>query len=839
MGFFDTTATGAARALRNDLSGALSGQVQFAQSHTIDASGNTAKKMPTLVTSREALLLFSPEKVANSVSVEVSINGVVINTIALADPTQIPRSDMVITGTREDVVYTRKAWTTTLPYDVMKSGLSLKFTTDTRETGVLAADKFEFAAPKELIISSIELGMLTAAPTSTDHYMLNEPEKAGSDYFQTVPVAKMIVAKYETVSLDKVIVSTADKAGKIYTDASADTGGVYAGDMRENVGKAQVSTGINQANFGTSSSPMDQKQPGTFNERIIHHSAGLYVNGVQKHGLSGGNGMATLYSSWGNEFSHELGHSYGLGHYPGVNNALTGDAKVINATQNSESGWGYIAYRDRMRSNLAGGSAFLPAGFDVNGDPFAQNYQGIYNYNRDSMAGGWVTSTLSKYTHYTGYSADIIQRGLKTVVPDLAYPSGYRDWDAANGKYVDAKVLNQAFSSPKPSKVGVPVFTLLGGYNPSNEANTLMYPAFRSNYGNVFTPAAGAVDTSTVSSTRQCWISVTFADAHVENTALLATDGVKQFNINIADADKPTDKPTDASINCRTGGVTTQLGNAITIATDLAPMAPAVVIGEEQGYKALRAVEIVELDASLQKLVGSAVPVLPTTAALQLSSWESDLTGLSASSLAVLERIRLQQAAADAVETFVATNKTALAAGDSAVKAGLVDVLTANGMTESDSVVLPKGAALTIDNGRCLTVDDISGTHSVVATATSKLCADGDEQRWVMDVRGAIHNVALPGLCLTAATPATLTKCSTATASQVWTWESDGHLKSATSSYLDLYKHLTPSTPGMYPRTTGANQIWKGLTTSSNPVLVTLSPATLALLRSLRLDVVA
>ena len=827
LGFFDTTSTGAARPLRDDLSGALSGQVQFAQSHTIDASGNRASAMPTLVTQRAALLLFSPEKAARSVSVEVRQDGVVVSTIALDDPTQIPRSDMVITGNREDVVYTRKAWTTQLPWDVMRKGLSLTFTTDTGETGVLAADEIEFAAPTELIISSVELGMLTAAPTSAGHYLLNDPARAGSDYFQTLPVAKMIVADYESVSLEKVIVAS----GTIYTSSSATTGDTYSGDMRENVGKAQVSTGINLANFGTASSTMNQVQPGTFNQRIIHHSAGTYTNGVVSHGLSGGNGMATLFDSVGNELSHELGHSYGLGHYPGTDHGATGDDLVINATHHSDSGWGYIAYRDRMRSNLAGGSTFLPGGFDVGAGPFLQNYQGIYNYNRDAMSGGWVTSTLSRYTHYTGYSADIIQRSLKTVVPDLAYPSGYRDWDAASGAYVDATIVNPRFASPRPSEVGVAVVTVLGGYNPSAVDQTLMYPAFRSNYGNVFTPAADSVDTDKVSATRHCWISVSFLDGHKENTALLATDGVKQFNLNL-DAE---DKPTGASISCRKDGVTTQLGDAITIATDLAPLAPAVVIGEEQGYSALRAVELPELESALQGLVGAAVPVLPAAAAVQLASWEDDLTGLSPSALAVVERIQAQRAAAEAVERFVTVNKAALAAGDPAVVDTLADLLSVNGMTESGSAVLPTGTALTVDNGRCLSVDDVGGANKVVATATNALCADVDTQRWIMDARGAIHNVALPGLCLTAGTPATLTGCSAATASQVWTLESDGHLKSATSSYLDLYRNLTPSTPGMYGRTAGANQIWKGLTQSSHPALVTLSPTTLALLHALDL----
>src|SRR5690606_16144864 len=137
-----------------------------------------------------------------------------------------------------------------------------------------------------------------------------------TDYFETVPVSKMTMAMYEKVELDKVIVAS----GAIYTkdSPSPQDGGVYSGDMRENVGKAQVSTGINLATWGITSSAMNQSQPGITNQRVIHHSAGLYKNGAQSHGLSGGNGMATLYATVGNELSHELGHSYGLGHYPGM-----------------------------------------------------------------------------------------------------------------------------------------------------------------------------------------------------------------------------------------------------------------------------------------------------------------------------------------------------------------------------------------------------------------------------------------------------------------------------------------------------------------------------------------
>ena len=816
-GFYDTTASGAQRQLRNDLTGNLEGQVQFAQSHTINAKGNAAAKMPSLVAERAALVLFSPLSGATRVSVTATVNGTAQGTLKLAAPADIPRSDMSITNNRPDIAYSSTAWTAELPWNWMKPGLELTFTTDTG-SGVLARNGIEFAAPAEMIISSIQLGMLTDYPKTDGHYMFNEPEKSGADYFQTIPVSKLTMAIYEPVRLDKVIVGS----GVIYDQKSAVNGDVYSGDMRESVGKAQVSTGINLANFGTTSGPMDQKQPGTFNQRIIHHSAGNYANGVQSHGLSGGNGMATLYDSVGNELSHELGHSYGLGHYPGIDTSKQGDERVINASHHSESGWGYIAYRDRMRSNLSANTAFTAAGFDLSAGNFTQNYQGIYNYHRDTMSGGSNSSTLSRYTHLTGYSAEITQRSFRTVVPDLDYPSGYRDWDSAAGGYVDAKVKTPAFSAPRPSEVGVPVYTLLGGYNPAVPEQTVLYPAFRSNYGNVFDlPQA---DTTATDSTRRCWMEISFQDGRVDKTALLATNGVKQFNINLSHADKPT----GASIHCRVNGTTTKLGNSITIASDQEPLRPAVVIGQDAGYEALRAVELPELEAKLQAAANQAVPLLDTDGTVLLESWKDDLSGLTPVAQGVAAAVQKQSAAAASVDAFIQRNQAKLDAQDPAATAELFTLMSSLGLVESPTQVLPAGGRLLVDGGHCLVLGADLG---VTVPQDKTLCADTAAQRWVMDARGAVHSEERPDLCLIPGTPVKMAACATTAASQVWIAEADGHLKSAVSNYLDFYRHQ--GIAGMYGRTSGANQIWQGLAASQNPGMATLKASSIATLSGL------
>lgn len=833
LGFHDTTATGSERALRDDLIGTLEGQVEFAQTHTINPNGNAARTMPTLVAERSALLLFSPLaalSAGGTVTVKATLNGAELGTVELAEPSLIPRADLRETGGRDDVVYTRKAWTTELPYKWMKPGLELTFSAGGGETGTLPATQIEFSAPTEIVISSIELGMLTNFPTSNEHYMFTEPEKAASDYFQTIPVSKMHMAIYEPVRLDKVIVAS----GKIYEAPGASDSieaDAYSGDMRENVGKAQVSTGINLANFGITSSLMNQSQPSTFNERIIHHACGLYktANADPRtvcHGLSGGNGMATIYSSEGNELSHELGHSYGLGHYPGWNDKAEGDAKVINAVHHSESGWGYIAYRDRMRANIASHQAFSEQGTGVNDAYLVQNFAGQYNYLRDAMSGGENSSSLSRYTVHTGYSANLIQKNLIRPTPDVSFASGYRVWNAQTGAAVDAKTADPTFKAAKPAQVGVSVFTLLGGYNPQTPEQTVLYPAFRSNYGNVFDLPQS--DPASAAAARSCWVSISYLDGRVDNTTIDASNGVKQFNINVADAAKPT----GAQIFCRASGVTTQLGNSITIATDLAPLRPAVTIGGDAGYEALRAVEVAELDAALLTIVDAAVPVLSSAMRLSYDSWKDDLSALSPAARAVLDRALAAVAAATAVDEFVAEHETALKAQEPAITAQLAELLRSNGFVQGTSVSMPRGGNVTVDNGLCLSLDP--ATLRVSVDAQKSACADVPAQRWVADARGALHNEARPDLCMQAATPVRMTSCSPANDAQLWTHEPDGHLKSATSSYLDLYRHSRE--PGMYGRSSGSNQIWKDLTTSSNPVLLTVSPATMLILAGLKLD---
>ena len=332
LGFFDHAGrAGAIRDIRPDLVGTFQAMIQFGQNHTVDPQGNEAKNMPRLTAEKEALLLVTPTTemgIVTELVAEIYKDGDLLRSVNLAEPTQIPATDQTNTDKRPRVSYSNRAWSTKLRWDEVQGGLKIRIVDEKKRSGELLEDKIDFAAPGELVLTNIRLGMLTAPPQSWGHYMLRDPERAGSDYFQTIPAAKMTVASYDDMKLDRVMVGN----GTIYDSVSNSKGGVYDGDMRENTAKSTFGVGINLANWGvTSASMQSQEQPQLTQNVNAHHARGKYKNvvindkgvsnnGEYNHGLSGGNGMLTIIDSQGNEFSHEIGHHYGLGHYPGEQN---------------------------------------------------------------------------------------------------------------------------------------------------------------------------------------------------------------------------------------------------------------------------------------------------------------------------------------------------------------------------------------------------------------------------------------------------------------------------------------------------------------------------------------
>lgn len=829
-GFYDKDKTGQTRAVRNDLGGSLPAMVQFAQSHTVDPSGNAAKEMPMLTTQREALLLVTPDPSLNdirSMQVTVIVDGESKGVLQLRHPDAIFRSDYAATDGRADYVYSRRAWSVVLPWDWVRPGLELQVSDDQRRFGNLAPSAIDFAAPAELVVNNIRIGMLTTPEVNdSSHWFRARPAEAAADYFQTIPAARLTAAYYEDVMLPRVMVAS----GVIYDTASAGAGNVYGGDMRENTGKATFSVGINLANFGVTSSGMQsQRQPQVFQNVVVHHARGVYSNGVHSHGLSGGNGMLTLYTSRGNEFSHEIGHHYGLGHYPGQNGT-----NYFWAAHHHDSGWGFIGHRKRMRSNLlwhrdlTGGLGGVPV------------LDETYRFAPDSMAGGDFSSSLSQYTHYTGYSTKrAIQPNLDKPIPTPESPTGYRKWNAntramenhapaiPNEPTVWFNSANGMFLAPRLH--GVPVVTLLGGYDPEAN-NALIYPALRSNWGNVFTLPTQAV---AANEPRQCWLDVAFAgNAPTQRIALagkrMQPNLVNKLHVNLAQSDKPS----EAKLWCQTPAQPAQLLYTLAIPHDLPPMPPPAIIGKSAGYEALRKIELPQLETALLGLATKKVLVLSTNARTLYDSHAEAAAQLSPAAQVQLRRYAEQQQQALRLNRW-------MSAYDKDLSAQVPQALTAldafiRELNFSEQPRLPLASTMTMANGNC-----IQKSGAGVRVAGKALCEGSANDQWVVDGRGAIRSQADLGLCLTDQgnnKSVTLTACDVSKDNQAWDL-SVAQRVSRFGRCLDLNRGaLNPDNTGTlitYGCSNAANQQWAGLVANENLLLTMVSNANVRHLSSL------
>jgi len=555
-----------------NLVGELSGGIAFIQ-NTLVGPNRADKKRPLLVTDRAAYLLFFPEA-ADQQKLEAVIEDGQGKTVKLQlnRPEHGAHSDFNNPDGRTPIVYSKRAWNAVVPWILMHPGVSITIRNQDGIEGRLPSSSFEFGAPLELVTQHIELGMLLE-PAEVPVNKWTRPGQNISpelalDYFQMVPIAKFVAAQYLPIHLPKVVLPN----GNVYTSRSSyREAGIYKGDMRENIAKGMISTGINKANVGvTSSHGGDQKQLRPYRQTTVHTSAGIYTgrdkqgNDIAKkviHGLSGGGGQLTLKNTTGNEFSHEYGHDHGMGHYPGG----------PLSTHRQDGAWGFNQFKHRLIGNL-----------DWNGK--RSESKQTYPWGKDAMAGGKPMGPVSVFTLHTPFSLMLIQDKITAQSGILApdHETGYARWDAKKQSLVTATV-----ETPKPDKIGIPVVTLVGMYDPDpkHELTSFIYPALYGNWGNVFAPATFEAHDSELAKSR-CWLEVTDKNEQVLRFPLqdkrIKSGLMNQFHVNL-----------DASIRYARAAVRYRQpdGSKITLdARNIAPpggMLPApVIVGREHGYTA-------------------------------------------------------------------------------------------------------------------------------------------------------------------------------------------------------------------------------------------------------------
>ncbi|MEB6667048.1 M66 family metalloprotease [Acinetobacter vivianii] len=820
LGFYDYDKLGLPRLLRNDLNGSFAAMLQFAQSHVVNPKNNEKDSMPRLTTEKDALLLVTPLAEMGDLQklqVEIYQGNQLLRTVKLKEPSRIAASDQSNTDGRPPVSYSKRAWTVALKWHEIRAGLHLRVVDPlNNRSGDLAADNIDLAAPGELVVQNIRLGLLTDPPKSTGHYMLLEPAKAGTDYFQTIPAARMIVAKYDDLRLNKVMVAS----GVIYDTASATTGDVYSGDMRENTAKSTFGVGINLANWGiTSASMASQEQPQLTQSVVAHYARGKYSNGDATHGLSGGNGMLTLIDSVGNEFSHEIGHHYGLGHYPGA----VGE-NMFWAAHHADSGWGYIAFRNKMRGNLNWTNTNLGDG--VNGVP---NFLNKYAYGWDAMSGGATASSISKYTHYTGYSTSLkIQPAFDRYVWDADSPTGYKKWNATTRRMEVAQPKTPNSSNVwynradgnylKPKMFGVPVYTILGGYDPEAQVG-LIYPAAKGNWGNVFDLPQGNPNATTAN----CWLNVRFASAS-QNIALAPqrmNGNANKFHINLAQSDAPQ----QVNLYCKKADqASAVLLSSFAIPANTTALAPAVEIGKDAEYSALRALELPQLEQALLNNKNKAVVNLSPESKLLFDSYRTFKDQLSPEAQTEMVRYTQQQIKLYRLNRWInvyRSDLTNLNADALTAFRAFVEKLELKGdLNFASSTSL-------LNRTNCLKAEKLANGQLNAFISGVAGCTGDDSEKWVYDALGKIHNKQYIDQCLTttAGNVINLTPCSS-TSSQVWELDTAAQAIKQSNQCFDLEGgYLTNNRARLirYRCTSGANQKWSIPVMNNSLVLAGLS----------------
>ena len=820
LGFFDHDGrAGEIRNIRPDLVGDFQAMIQFGQNHTVDPQGNEAKNMPRLTAEKEALLLVTPTLEMGNVNklvAEIYKDGILLRTVNLDDPTQIPDTDQTNTDQRPRVSYSKRAWSTKLNWDEVQGGLKIRIVDEQNRSGELLENKIDFAAPGELVLTNIRLGMLTDAPQSWGHYMLRDPERAGSDYFQTIPAAQMTVAKYDDLKLDRVMVAN----GTIYDSVSNSNGGVYEGDMRENTGKSTFGVGINLANWGvTSASMQSQEQPQLTQNVNMHHARGKYANGESNHGLSGGNGMLTLIDSIGNEFSHEIGHHYGLGHYPGKV-----DEDYFWAEHHANSGWGYNSVRNKMRSNLDWQRNNVGDG--LIGKP---TFLSTYGYGRDAMSGGSHSSAYSDYTHYTGYSTKIkIQPAFDRAIFDANSPTGYKKWNADLRKMevIQPKVprsTNVWYNSAdgnylKARLQGVPVFTILGGYDPVAQKG-IIYPAARGNWGNVFDLPAPNNSLEAAS----CWLAVTYSN-NTLNTIALAPNrmngNANKFHVNLAIAEDP--KKVD--LYCKKANESQVQLSSIDIGQYSDTIKPAVTFGKENGYTALRKIELPVLEQQLLAQAENPTIILDTNAKLLYDSYKEYRGELSPLALQTLERYEQQQQTMYRLNRWVNVYRADLIKNEPEALTAFRKFVVALDLQDDKPL---ENASPILNGNNCLKAEALEDGNLNAIISGPSACTGDDSEQWIQDSKGKIHSKMALDQCLTTqGGVVNLAACSLNIDTQYWEMVNSTKEIKQVNQCFDLeggYLKENRARLIRYGCNGGGNQKWTMLTKNPSFILATAS----------------
>lgn len=721
LAFYDKI-NNSVRPVENNINGNIQGHVEFMQTHNVLPAGNSEKNQPSLIPYRSGLVLLTTDTFYSSVRLKV-VTGK--KTLSLTmDP---PHSVTVVDNVRYDkekVLYSNKTWSAFIPDKYMQPGMELYFEAVTQNnaviSGILNSSNIKFSSSSDVVYYFMNIGLFKDAVSyaSGKDYMMAEPVKAITDYYQTVPFGKIINAGYKPQRIDKVMMGD----GKIYTNNSSLTNE----SLFNEVISSQLGSGVILSNKGVVYSDLlfdevDEKDP------LYMFTA--HVDGYTEP-LTNKKGVLLLNDTTGNEFSRLSGYNFGL----------EDDYKLATTVEGSihgyNTGWGYDSYRNRLRGNLSwdnNGASYNYKGYVIEG------FNGIYGWQKDPMSGGVAESSISKYPLFTKLTAKGIQDYtanryiLSYDKIDGSYKYIYWDNNLQKYRYVNDEIYLS--KRPEPTEIGVPVITLIGSYG---KGKAVLYPYFRGNYGNVYNGIF-----SNIAPSSNNYLKISYSSGFTNYVDLKENGNIslKKFHINIAQSSKPV------KVTLYLSGV--ERGSVSIPASFTDTMEDASIVGRDYGYSMI-------IDSDIAKLTSL------------LSGQTIDNYTLSNESIDIIQSVLFNnkldllsdENIKSIIENYVASYRNIekvlvymLWKNDDLIKGlqGFVEQL--NFYLANVDYKPQKYAgqqAMTIYNQNKSTCIELKGVNAQgITNAGENACVTGKaEQLWFMDNFKRIRSVAKPYLCI-------------------------------------------------------------------------------------------
>ncbi|MCU1734558.1 MULTISPECIES: M66 family metalloprotease [unclassified Pseudomonas] len=362
-----------------------------------------------------------------------------------------------------------------IPWQHVKPGITLRFDAANISGSY---NSINIGAPSELLLNTIDIGMLTP---NNDVFSSRFSAELQRQYFQQTPISRLVVNQYEPVYWKEIKLPS----GEVISGASTDKGDVHNGDLRQYTGKELISLGINNASYGIHSSPGSGEDG--LNKHFAaaqftaHTSVGNYSNGRVVHGLSGGGSIVTLVDCVGNEFSHELGHNYGIGHYP---EKFTGS--VHRSSEAINSSWGWDSNKHYFIPNFEKSCFNLPTCYE---GTCQAPFHG-HSFGTDTMAGGFPMCTPTNgYTLCTPHTHHHIQQFMESkAIFDKTSSTGYLKWNETSKKLEEWGEFHSAAADE---------FDLSSMTRLLNDYRLVEIPLYDNHHAHdVFIPAAAAANKS-------------------------------------------------------------------------------------------------------------------------------------------------------------------------------------------------------------------------------------------------------------------------------------------------------------------------------------------------------